>query len=53
MWGVCLENLGKYEDALEKYRAIINYAPNSPQAKRAGSSIEMIKKKMHESATKE
>jgi tetratricopeptide (TPR) repeat protein len=48
MWGSCLENMGKYKEALQLYQTIIDKAPTSPQAERSKKSIEELKPKMEE-----
>lgn len=53
MWGVCIEKLGKYEEALEKYQKIIDRSPNSVEAEKSRNSIEKVNENIHIRAIKE
>ena len=53
MWGVCLENMGKYREAINKYQTIIDIAPLSNEAERSKKSIEVVNKKMQNSHSRE
>ena len=46
MWGACLENMGKYQEAINEYQTIIRMAPNSIQANRSKNSINRVKGKL-------
>jgi len=50
MWGACLESIGKYVDAIDKYQMIINIAPSSDQAKLSTKSIEIVNQKMKDNS---
>jgi len=46
MWGGCLENMGRYQEAIGLYQIIIDKAPNSDAAKKSELSIESAKKEL-------
>ena len=46
LWGAALENIGKTDEAIEKYKEVIKMAPNSPQAKKSRTSIRKLTNKM-------
>jgi tetratricopeptide (TPR) repeat protein len=45
MWGACLERLGHFTEAIEKYQKIVEIAPNSVAANKSRNSIKNLKEK--------
>jgi tetratricopeptide (TPR) repeat protein len=46
MWGACLENMGKYKEAIHNYQTIIELAPNSNEAQVSRRSIDILNRKI-------
>jgi tetratricopeptide (TPR) repeat protein len=45
LWGVALERMGKNNEALAKYKEVIDSAPNTKQADKSRNSIRLLTEK--------